>query len=181
MGQSVLELPAVQRYREAMLHYRAVMRAAPTQPLGAFLPAIDAALAGLYKAGSELPELEPDTSDVPDRSPTNEDHGAIQGAIAALLGHYDRYHDIYNPSDPDDRDPVEYLVSLDLLEILEDQDEAHGLLDPARQLSPNDIVWQWRFGFTSHWGSHAAGALKVIHNLLYTEFAAALEDTQPDA
>ena len=88
---------------------------------------------------------------------------------------------MFDPSDPDDKEPVQYLLSLDLVEILEDQEYAHSLLEPSRGVTPNDAVWQWRFGFTSHWGRHAASALRVINNLLYTQIVEALEEGGADA
>jgi hypothetical protein len=54
-------------------------------------------------------------------------------------------------------------------------------VDPSRAVTPNDVVWQWRCDFTTHWGRHAASALRVINNLLYTEFVEALEEGGADA
>ena len=161
---SPLTLPAARKYVEAMQRFGAVVRGAAGQQLSIFLPAVDVALAALYLAGSELPELTPDTSDLPEKREV--DYASVQAALAGVLGRFDPYRDIYNPSDPNDREPVQYLLSLDLVEILEDQEEAASLLEPGRQISPADVVWQWRFGLTSHWGMHAASALRVVKHLL---------------
>ncbi len=29
------------------------------------------------------------------------------------------------------------------------------------------VIWDWRFGFYSHWGDHATSALRTIHALLH--------------
>jgi len=31
---------------------------------------------------------------------------------------------------------------------------------------PEAAIWQWRFGFYSHWGKHAMDALLAIHSRL---------------
>ena len=84
---SPLTLPAAHKYQEAMRRFGAVVHGAAGQRLATFLPALDAALAALYLAGSELPELEPDTSDLPEKREV--DYAGIQGALAGVLGRFD--------------------------------------------------------------------------------------------
>jgi hypothetical protein len=157
------------------------MRKGSQQTVGRFLRDVDTALAALYTTGSELPELEPDTSDVPESDLPKEEYQRLQGSLAAMLGRFDPYRDIFDTSDPEDREPVQYLLSPDLLEILEDLDYGYSLLDPTRGITPTDVVWQWRFAFSSHWGRHAASAIKVVNNLLYTQFIETLEEGLSDA
>jgi Domain of unknown function (DUF5063) len=171
-----LDTPHVRRYSEAAERYRAVISAVPQRPLGQFLHAIEPALSALYSAAAELPDLAPDSDGLPDRTTNRDVYLALQGSLAALLGRHDAYHDIFDPSDPEDQKPVQHLLSLDLTEILEDLDDGRNLMDSSRAIAPADVLWQWRFDFTSHWGRHAATALKVINSLLHTQFVDTLEE-----
>ena len=181
MSSLALDSPAARRYSEAVDRYAAVIRGRNDRPRGLLLRDVEAALAALYHAASELPEIPPDSSDVPEARAEQDQYRAIQGSLAALLGRYDSYREIFDPSDPDDREPVQALLSLDLVEVLEDVESGRSLLEPDRRVTPNDVLWQWRFDFTSHWGRHAVTALKVINSLLHTQFVDALDDSRPDA
>jgi len=123
----------------------------------------------------------PDSDGLPDSTIERDEYLGLQGSLAALLGRYDACHDIFDPSDPEDQKPVQHLLSLDLTEILEDLDDGRSLLDPSRAIAPADVLWQLRFDFTSHWGRHAATALKVVNSLLHTQFVDALEERRADA
>jgi hypothetical protein len=48
----------------------------------------------------------------------------------------------------------------DIADIYRDLKEGIG------QKDPNDMVYTWRFNFYFHWGDHAVGALKAIHELI---------------
>jgi hypothetical protein len=30
-----------------------------------------------------------------------------------------------------------------------------------------DIIWEWEFGFETHWGEHATNAIRALYWLLY--------------
>jgi hypothetical protein len=147
----------------------------PHASLGKFLRAIEPVLAAFYSVAAELPDVVPDTEDVPESSRPEDEYRELQGSLYALLGRFDSYQEIFDPSDVEDREPVQYLLSLDLVEILEDLDYGRSLTAPTRHITPADILWQWRFGFTTHWGRHATTALRVINSVLHTQFVQALE------
>ena len=181
MTSNLLQSPAPQRYRDAVERYSAAVRGHFQRSLGEFLHEVEPALSALYSTAAGLPEVPPDTEHVPESPGHGDEYRKLQGSLAALLGRYDSYRDIFDPSDVEDREPVQYLLSLDLLEVLEDVDRGQSLLEPAQGIAVADVLWQWRFDFTSHWGRHAATAIKVINSLLYTQFVDALEERRPDA
>jgi hypothetical protein len=37
------------------------------------------------------------------------------------------------------------------------------ILDDIHLARAEDIIWEWRLGFSSHWGKHAIDALRTIH------------------
>ena len=38
------------------------------------------------------------------------------------------------------------------------------------------VVWEWRFGFITHWGRHAIAALGLLHFLVMRDGLASLDD-----
>ena len=176
-----LDTPEVRRYSDAVQRYCGVVRAHTVGSLGRFLREIEPALSWLYGAAADLPEVAPDTEEPPEPGAARDEYQRLQGSLAALLGRYDPYREIFDPSDPDDREPVQSLLSIDLVEILEDVEYGRSLMDPNQRISPADVLWQWRFDFATHWGRHAATALRVVSSLLHTQFVDALEDRRPDA
>ena len=165
-----MDTPAVRRYKEAVERYSALVRAHGDVSLGAFLRAAESALSALYGSAADLPEVSPATDQLPEQKADRDQYRLLQGSLAAQLGQYDAYREVFDPTDPEDPEPVQYLLSLDLVEILEDVEEGRRLVDPGVSISPADVLWEWRFDFTSHWGRHAVTALKVVNSLLHTQF-----------
>lgn len=64
-----------------------------------------------------------------------------------------------------DREAIYGSLADDIADIYRDLKE--GLvLHHSGLASPNDILWDWRLGFYSHWGKHSMDALRTIHFLL---------------
>ena len=171
----MLDTPLSRRYADAAERYTAVVRAHTRGSLGQFLRDVEPALFAVCSAASELPEVAADTEDVPESAEHREEYQKLQGSLSALLGRYDTYRQFFDPSDAADEEPVHCLLSLDLVEILEDLEYGRSLLEPSRRVTSADVLWQWRFGFVHHWGRHATSALRVINSLLYTRFVDALD------
>jgi hypothetical protein len=49
------------------------------------------------------------------------------------------------------------------------RDVKRGLLALGEGHRPDDVTWQWRFDFYSHWGRHATEALRALHARLADE------------
>jgi hypothetical protein len=163
--------PEVRRYVDCVDRFSRVVRSSGNLQRGAFLRELEIALIALYESAVRLPDVSPDSSDV---SRVSADSYATVAPIAALLGPYDQYQEIFDPSDPQDVKPVQFCLSLDVGEILTDVERGRELANSS-DISHNDILWQLRFDFTSHWARHAASALKVVNTLLYSHFLAALD------
>jgi hypothetical protein len=59
-----------------------------------------------------------------------------------------------------DGEPLHGSLADDIADIYRD------LKDGSGENEVRDKVWEWRFSFYSHWGKHAAGALRSIHDLI---------------
>jgi hypothetical protein len=76
------------------------------------------------------------------------------------LGEWDQYNQVFDPTQ--DADAVHGSLADDLADIYRDLKE--GLvLKETKLRQPEDLIWEWRFAFHSHWGKHAMDALLTIH------------------
>jgi hypothetical protein len=131
----------------------------------------------LYAVAITLPAVEP-TNDQSAKSELEpDDVRPLLFALAELLGPYDSYVEIFNPRDPQPGDPVTGMLSGDLAELYLDLRNSVALLERPN-LASVDVLWEWRFAFSFHWGRHLTSALRVIHALLFEEFVEALESPE---
>jgi hypothetical protein len=117
-------------------------------------------LPSLYAAAARLPNVAPETDEGPVAESRFEDWQLIRGRLDRLFGDSDLYWAI-DPSAGAEQEPVAGSLSDDLADIYLDVNEGLSLL--AAGGSETDAVWEWRFSFWSHWGIHAADAIRVIH------------------
>jgi hypothetical protein len=154
------------------------------QAPGAFLGAVQLLLPQLYAAGLALPDLRvlfPSESDVaeaaehaapdagevepdPDRG-DDEDWSALFTSLGTLLGERNHYREVFDPFEPETEAEVMGSLADDLADIY--RDLRAGLRKWQRGES-GEALWEWRFGFQTHWGEHLTGALRAIHVLAST-------------
>ena len=120
-------------------------------------------VARICEAGARLPPAIPATGNGNDFTPESvRDHSdqcvAIALSLGRQLGELDRYWDVFDPSEKED--PIHCSISMDLADIYLDLQEAVKLGESGTDRE--DIYWQWRFDFLSHWSRHAASALKAL-------------------
>ena len=124
---------------------------------GMYLPArLRAArqrLSALYDAGLGLPRAPPTTAEGSPRSALGSD--GWPG-----FGEHDLYWEVFDPYV--DEDPTAGDLSDDFLDLLHDLQAGLAAWDanPAR---PADAIFEWRTSFETHWGNHAASALRALH------------------
>lgn len=115
-----------------------------------------ALLCALCAAAVRLPSVEPsDRPDVdratrPTQLPTFEQ---------------DHYRECFNPFELEE-EPVVGSLSDDLGDIYTDLREGLDILERGTPDDARDALWAWRFGFESHWGEHATGAIRALYWLL---------------
>ena len=80
------------------------------------------------------------------------------------LGNWDSYRQLFDPTE--DNEAIFGSLADDIADIYFDLKE--GLLLAEHQTPPEDIIWEWRLSFYSHWGKHAMDALLTIHFRLRT-------------
>lgn len=119
-------------------------------------------LPALIAAAQTLPETEPASEDlVP--SISHEDWAGRFSAVNAALGEQGHYWTTGDANGLDEPQVLMLPLADDLADIWRDIKSV--LLHLESGGASDDAVWQWRFDFTTHWGSHACEALRAVHQL----------------
>ena len=126
---------------------------------GATLYDLAKALDGLVVAYHQTPEVEPDT--VAASSAPTIDEARINGAASKAFPDLDWYA-LVDPQDGPDQKVGMSIATSDLAEIAADLSEVLWLFENAGH---NDAVWNFRFGYQSHWGRHLHEVRTYLHGL----------------
>ncbi len=122
-------------------------------------------LARLCEVGVRLPSVEPATADI-DNTPEavaahTEEWVKLSTKLRQIFGPLDVYWEVFDPTQKED--PVSCSLAIDIAEIYLDLKDALRLQKSGAAL--NDILWEWRFDFHSHWSRHATGALRAMFHI----------------
>jgi hypothetical protein len=118
-------------------------------------------LARLCEVGARLPWVNPATDSLASSSDSFSLHRqqfvSIETMLREKLGKLNKYWEVFDPTQKEE--PVSGSLSMDMTEIYFDLKEA--LQFPESGVAKEDVYFDWRFGFRSHWSRHAVSALKV--------------------
>jgi hypothetical protein len=90
----------------------------------------------------------------------DEQWGQLYKSLKQKLGDWDGYTQVFDPTT--DKEASFGTLADDIADIYRDLKE--GLvLNETSQATPEEIIWDWRFAYYSHWGKHAIDALLTIH------------------
>jgi hypothetical protein len=107
-------------------------------------------LLDLYSKALHLPNVEPGQDKV-----TN-----IDVPIPHItIGQYDHYWEVFNPYELEP--PVGASLSDDILDIYKDVKKGILLYEKNKRI---EAIWEWKFGFEIHWGSHTVDAIRALHS-----------------
>ena len=172
------DTPAVASFRIVASRFISVIRDHDSYSAPELLHLVHPLLAELYASGFVLPvkpesayDEDEDYEDdyvVPAADPVAlEQHHARWRAVFFALKtqfgpRWDSYQIVFDSYAAQPEEPVTGSLADDLSDILLDLERGEqlwmqGELDAA--------VWDWRFGFESHWGEHVTGALRAIRTL----------------
>ena len=70
------------------------------------------------------------------------------------------YGEIFDPTVIPPEEPVVGDVADDIADIYRDVITGLRLFDASLV---DDALWEWGFGFRTHWGKHASSAIRVLH------------------
>jgi len=87
----------------------------------------------------------------------------LYDSLKEKLGDWDLYWMVFDPRT--DNEAIRGSLADDIADIYRDLKDGIGLQERDK-VPACEIIFEWRFGFTSHWGQHAVNALRTIHFLL---------------
>lgn len=125
-----------------------------------FVVEVTAALMAVLHAAMDLPDLSA-TDEFVDEGLSDEEWRARFDAIEARLGDWSAYATTLSPFEEDATEVATPALADDLSDVW--RDLKAGLLSLERGGDREDVLWEWRFGFYTHWGRHAVEALRVLH------------------
>jgi len=114
----------------------------------------------VHAAAMKLPHIE--STDNLKRSIPHDDAWAVFQGLQQRLP-IDRYWDSFNPLEEPDNQSIQSSLADDLCDIWRELKEGLLELNTDGGQPCEDIWWEWRFGFQSHWGHHSASALRVMY------------------
>ena len=114
-------------------------------------------LADLYAAGLNLPNVSPTEDNIEIETIDMDQWWSVFNSIDRLTGSEDPYRLVFHPDE--DTEIIEGPLADDLADIYHDVLPATEWTDDAHL---DDLLWQLRFSFQSHWGRHALEAMKVL-------------------
>jgi hypothetical protein len=96
-----------------------------------------------------------------------EQWSTLYHSLKEKLGELDLYWQVFNPMR--DKEAIRGSLTDDIADIYRDLKEGI-LLNQTRQAPVEEIGFDWRFGFYSHWGKHAMDSMRTIHHILEDSF-----------
>jgi hypothetical protein len=158
-------------------------------PAARFLEDSELLLVDLYARALRLPNVEP--SDDAEWLPRVEYDGwrGVYQDIQRVLGRYDVYREIYDPAamaDPAGSieggdEPVVSSLADDLADIWRDLKPLVDGWPIATAAQRQDLAWDARSTFASHWGQHLVDALRAIHWWRHVHYVLVQSDRPPEA
>jgi hypothetical protein len=83
----------------------------------------------------------------------------------------DEYWMVFEPLETEQPDALVGSLSDDLASIWRDVKPHLTILSNGGAPAVAEAIWQWRFGFETHWGHHASGAVSGLQALCFGQFA----------
>ena len=145
------------------------------------LRALHTLIPELYFRASLLPELEPESEQLLPPAMTDEEWQQLYRALGTTLGNYNSYWEVFDPIEVTRRDPIRTSLADDLADIYRDLKGGLIAATAANGSIPTDVIWHWRYRFTSHWGQHAMSAMRAIHSHMFMHDLAESSEESEDA
>lgn len=116
------------------------------------IPALMELLMKLYLSADDLPDPKPETADSEGQDNTDEIQVIFKEQIPTF------YWEVFDPFVQEDA--VCGNLADDLSDIALDLQKGMREFTAGRT---GNAVFEWKFGFNGHWGSHAVNALRALH------------------
>ena len=116
----------------------------------------------IYAAGLKLPRAwHPDLPEVHPQGFPDDEWESVLNAMTALPLRF--YCEVFDPLAEPPEEPVAGDIADDIADIYRDVVRGLRLYEAGKQL---EARWEWGFNFVNHWGEHATGAMRALHQYL---------------
>jgi hypothetical protein len=157
-----VQFDAIHRFARSAEAFCAFMESQEPFADKAFVEGCAAALAALYHDVLALPDQWDETCQESDQ--ISVDSAQVRTKIHAHLQRRDSYSGYFDPYDETSgRFP---LLSDDLGDVYEDVRSGLESYRQNTQCTIQDAVFDWKFGFETHWGRHLVSALTALHAII---------------
>ena len=162
---------AADRFRAIAERFCSVVDAAPNMDRTDVLVRMYRILPELIGEAIRLPDVTlSNENDQPDEQAACEPRASVRmndeqwrqiyNSLKEKLGDWDGYMQVFDPTT--DKEAIFGTLADDIADIYRDLRE--GLvLRQREETPPEEIIWNWRLLYYSHWGKHAIDALLTIH------------------
>jgi hypothetical protein len=135
------------------------------------LPKVSKALATLYAAAHDLPDLElADTQVNPQEqySISHDQWKAVYDAISKGIDANSIYWTYFDVTDQQNakEEPVCTVLEDDLADIYRDLKPGLRAWETGNDAFIPEIVFEWKLSFQSHWGKHALDGMRTLYDLM---------------
>ena len=150
---------AAKRFTGLAEEFCRIVDSAQGMTVPALLAEMNRNLPHLYGAGVRLPEVMAEDFEPSPRFDTNKVWTPLYRLLQEKLGSIDLYSEVFDPTEKEEAIP--HSLADDIADIYCDLKKGFAVLEARGPLV--NAIWEWRFGFWSHWGQHATSALRAIH------------------
>lgn len=133
-----------------------------------FIDLLHVRLSDLYSKSVFMPKIELVITDTKVEKEKKETDTTLYKKLSEILGEYTDYTQSFDPTVLDDKENYSngWLVD-DLADIYKDLKEVIKNIERNTDDSVQQGLWDLKFGFGSHWGSHLIDALRFVHYIKY--------------
>src|SRR5262249_3330564 len=121
-------------------------------------------LVALYAVALGLPDVDCGRKTDSLRRYEDSERTEFRRQLCDRLGSEHRYRLFFNPFE-EDAEAVSISLLEDLCDIYFDVKPGLFAIGHGSNL-PRRVIWDWRFGFRSHWWWHATGAMRALNALV---------------
>lgn len=131
-----------------------------------FYPKAHLKLLELYLAGHKLEAIELIFFD--DKNEFEDDFEYKNADLISELGGEQFYWEVFDPTYNDDNESSQGMLWDDFADIYKDLKRSLSQMDKiGTDEAIEDALWQFKWGFSNHWGHHCINALRYLHYLAY--------------
>lgn len=124
----------------------------------------------LYLKGIVLTETVPvEEEDSPEQLVTEDDYNFVRDSIAAQMGSFDDYLDVFVEDMKYSDSPIRKTISEDLADIYQDLRNFVGIFKEGHEESVRCALQEVKEQFPNYWGQRIPCVMRALHDVMYVQ------------